>query len=615
VPGSELAGFPGQLDLVPEVGTIALGDRSYLVYPRTRHGERTPARGELVVCLVVGERAPALRATLARLRDPTLPGHHVVAMDGGSDDWSLADAIADAATGERTLLYRAPSGTTLGVLYRDALELVGSATAILVPVDPELAAAALTAFADALARHADAASAIAGSHEHLIHGETAAAAMLRSTDSAPMPLMALRGPVATAPSLAACTTPGGVALALCAALRPGHSVVAPLAAIDRRSDEPVPLDDVVPALRAIAWPASSALRHASTHRLGRALQQSSPRSGGAGEILATIASAMQWSRGSVAIEHPSGLADEDTQSFAAALDRAGITIADGSAPEPASWGIRWAPPGTPRVDTTVVRTAVRLSFHGETLPADLLAGVSETDALLVPSELHAAACRAAGVGPGKLTVVPPVVDTTVFRPGLRPIRLGKDDAFTFLLVTRWDRAAGWKAAVSAYARSFTARDPVSLVIVVAGPEDVSEAEVTADILAAMGAARPAAGDDAPDISLQTTRAALDSLPSIYAGADCLISPAADVLFERSAIEAMACGVPVSAPIRPALAPVLDQSCGFPLVPGPDMLDAALALAASDRVEAAARGAEARRRCLQVWSGDVAAGAVARALGV
>jgi glycosyltransferase involved in cell wall biosynthesis len=532
VPASELTGFPGQLDLVPEIGTALVGETSYLVYPRARH-ERTPAAGELVVVLVIGERAPALRATLARLRDPALPAHRLLILDRGSDDWSFADSLAQAAARENVTVYRAPDATTLGALYRDALELAGSAVAILVPVDPELAASALAAFGDALARMPEASSAIAGSHDHLIHGDAAAAALLGAPDPAPAPLLALRCPVTPVPSLDRCTTPGGVALALGVALRHGFTAVAPIA-LERQRDRPVPLDDVVAALRAIEWPASSSLLAAATRRLGRALEQSGVASADAGELLAAIASAP---RATVVLDRPAGSADESTHAFAAALDRAGIAVAD---------------------------------------------------------------------PPGKLIVVPTVVDVTVFHPGAPPIRLGKDGAFTFLLVTPWDRATGWDAAIAAYAHAFTARDPVSLVIVVTGPEGVSEADVTADILAIMD------GDDTPDVSLQTTSAALGSLPSIYTGADCLISPAADVPFERSALEAMACGVPVCAPLRPVLAGVLDEACGYPIT---GSLGATLVRASSDPVTAAARGAEARRACVEQWSGELAARAVARALGL
>jgi hypothetical protein len=591
MPAAEVAGFPGHLDLTPGLGTVELGDRSYLVYPHDRHAGLADAGG-VVVCLVARDRSTALRATLNRLADPSLPAHRLVILDGGSDDWSLSDAIAHAAGHGNAIVYQAPRAATLGALYQDALGAIGDATVILVPLHPDLAAAALGAFANTLDEDGEVRAAIGGEQQRIVHGDEATAASMRAATSAATPLMAFRGPAPRTSSLALCTTSGGVALALCGVLQRGPCAVAQLPSITGWPVEAISATEVERALESIARPWSAAVRAAAA-----AL-------GAEGPAEAAI----------VRVEHPSGWFDEDTRALAAALDRAGIHVGDeDTAPESAAWTIRFAPSARAGGDT---RIALRLA-SGEPSPTDaLVADARAADAVLVASESHADACRAAGVPDSSLTVVPPVVDTTIFRPGIPPLRLGQDGSFTFLIVTPWEPQAGWDAAVAAYVRAFDARDRVSLAIVVLGPGTPSEHDASIAVLEVIAAARPGAEDDVPDISLHTTPTALEHLPSIYAGADCLVS-ARTAQGDRATLEAMASGLPVLAPLRPVLAGVLDGSCGFPLSRSWDEaeLERALQLAASDRAGTAARGDEARRRAVRTWSGVQAAAAVARALGL
>jgi glycosyltransferase involved in cell wall biosynthesis len=593
MPAPEASGYPGQIDLAPHLATIAVGGRSYLVYPSDRPATLADAPGEPVVCLVARNRAGLLRTTLRRLADPSLPQHRVVVVDGGSDDSSLSVAIAHAATHENATVLQSARDVTLGALYTDVLELVGSGTAILVPLHPELAAVALDGFASALERADDARAAIMGEYEHVVHGDEAAAALMRRAGSAAAPLMALRGPARPSPALARCTTPAGVALALCGMLQRGTCAVARLPSITGAPMGAVPSGDLAAALDAIELPWSTAIRSAAA-ALGA--ERSAPAA-------------------SVTVEHPDWWVDEDTRALADALDRAGIVGDADIPPDAEGWTIRWLAPAAGEARVAHGPTALRLVFPGPALPESWLADARAADVLLVASESHAAACRAAGVPAENVAVVPPVVDTTRFRPGIAPLRLGQDDAFTFLLVTPWDRTAGWDRAVASYLRAFSARDDVSLAIVVVGREIPSEDEAGADVLAVIAAAG-LEEDDVPDISLHTTPGALEHLPAIYAGSHCLIAPGPGGQAERSAIEAMASAVPVIAPLGPVLVDALDGSSGVPL-PTPwteaDLVRA-LAEAASDRTSTAAKGGEARRRALAAWSGDRAAAAVIRALG-
>jgi glycosyltransferase involved in cell wall biosynthesis len=309
----------------------------------------------------------------------------------------------------------------------------------------------------------------------------------------------------------------------------------------------------------------------------------------------------------VAIEHPDTWVDEDTHALADALDRAGVLGDE----EGARWTIRWLPSPAGHVRSGHGGTALRLALSEPEPPAD----ARRADLLLVASEADATTCVAAGVPAAQLAVVPPAVDTLRFRPGTAPLRLGQEGTFAFLLVTRWGGRQGWDRVVAAYLRAFGARDRTSLVIVVVGPDIPSEEQAGAEILALIEAA-DRHEDDLPDIALHTTLP-LERLPSIHAGADCLVVPAVDGWGTRTAIEGMASGLPVIAPLNPVLAGVLDGSSGVPLPDRWDETDLAqeLADAASDPAHAARLGAEARRRAVATWSGGRAAAAAIRALGL
>src|SRR3954470_18171235 len=107
MPASEASGFPGQLDVGAELGSVVLGGRAYLVYPRSRH-DAFAEEPAVSICLVARDRSTALRATLQRLTDPSLPPHRIVVIDGSSDDWSLSDGIAHAARHENAIVYQSP---------------------------------------------------------------------------------------------------------------------------------------------------------------------------------------------------------------------------------------------------------------------------------------------------------------------------------------------------------------------------------------------------------------------------------------------------------------------------------------------------------------------------
>ena len=122
------------------------------------------------VCLVVRNGSGALRATLRRLADASAPPHHVVIVDGGSDDWSLSDAIAHAAAHEHAIVYQSPRAAPIGALYAAALEVVGGGTSVLTPLHPELAHAALVLLPPALEHADDILGAIPGVPAQLVTG-------------------------------------------------------------------------------------------------------------------------------------------------------------------------------------------------------------------------------------------------------------------------------------------------------------------------------------------------------------------------------------------------------------------------------------------------------------
>lgn len=91
--------------------------------------------------------------------------------------------------------------------------------------------------------------------------------------------------------------------------------------------------------------------------------------------------------------------------------------------------------------------------------------LKHADLLWLPSEAHATAAQAAGIGKERIKILPGPVNQKVFHPRAKaPEVLKKGKDFTFLFVGNPLRRKGLDLALWAYLAEFKAKEPVRLVI-------------------------------------------------------------------------------------------------------------------------------------------------------
>ena len=219
--------------------------------------------------------------------------------------------------------------------------------------------------------------------------------------------------------------------------------------------------------------------------------------------------------------------------------------------------------------------------------ADRLANLTEiTPAALegASAALHRLGISAAQVRRGRL-------DLDRYRPGVTPLPIALR-GLRFLCSFDWDGRPpiGLPDAIGAFLSAFAAAEPVSLLLWPAVADAAGAGEIEAWLVELITGALKRSVDDIPDIVVQTAALRGEDRPALYAAIDCVIAlPTAEG--ELTAMEAMACGVPVVAAPDGPLQELVTEASGFPV--GPDGI--APALRAARGADLAARGAMARAR--------------------
>ncbi len=189
---------------------------------------------------------------------------------------------------------------------------------------------------------------------------------------------------------------------------------------------------------------------------------------------------------------------------------------------------------------------IRTMFETDSVPQDWVGRLNQMDEVWVPTSFNVETFTNAGVTV-PIQVVPGGVDATLFRPGLRPLRVPGVRGTVFLSVFEWAFRKGWDVMLSAWAEAFGPDDDVSLVLRTASPSGpVGEAvpiEQRIDAyLESLGKAR---SDVAPIVVLDRPLSLAD-LPRLYAAADVYVSASRGEGWGRPMLEAMACRIPVVA---------------------------------------------------------------------
>lgn len=144
-----------------------------------------------------------------------------------------------------------------------------------------------------------------------------------------------------------------------------------------------------------------------------------------------------------------------------------------------------------------------------------------------------------GLPAERVHVVSPGVDTSLFKPETKPLKLKTKKRYKFLFVggTIWRK--GPDVLLDAYLKAFTTDDDVCLVIKDMGGSSFYKGMTFGDQI------RQIQADPlAPEILYLTDDMPPRNLPRLYAACDCLVQPYRGEGFGLPIAEAMACGLPV-----------------------------------------------------------------------
>ncbi|MFC0532153.1 glycosyltransferase [Phytohabitans kaempferiae] len=233
-----------------------------------------------------------------------------------------------------------------------------------------------------------------------------------------------------------------------------------------------------------------------------------------------------------------------------------------------------------------------VTFHGEEGDAPAIAGTA--DAIVVLSRAEAHGVRRLGAAPGTVSVIPPGVDTTRFAPEGRA--WARRRTHRVIAVGQLVARSGFAAAVAALPEL-----PDTELVVVGRPRPPSNGlgQHAAEL-------RAAAVNDGVHEQLRLTGAApYGDMPGWYRSADLLVCTPEHGSFPRSAVEAMACGVPVVATAGGPLAETVADGVTGRLVP-PDGLAAAIRDLLDDPDLRRAYGMAAAERARQLFDWTEAA---------
>jgi glycosyltransferase involved in cell wall biosynthesis len=220
---------------------------------------------------------------------------------------------------------------------------------------------------------------------------------------------------------------------------------------------------------------------------------------------------------------------------------------------------------------------------------------------LIPRSRSAAMhLQQAGVPAAQIApVVHSGVDTAVYRPlhkGDARARFGIDeDRSVLLCIGRMHENKGMDLLVRAMTRIKVSDPECLLVLKGTGPQEKGLRSLVRDL------------DLADNITIMTDRLDQEDMARLYNSADLLTVASRTDLFPFTAIEAIACGVPVATSFARGLkSDIVDQGAGAMLSPEPQRMATDLLCLLEDPVRLDVMGSRARELALKDFSYDVGA---------
>jgi glycosyltransferase involved in cell wall biosynthesis len=278
---------------------------------------------------------------------------------------------------------------------------------------------------------------------------------------------------------------------------------------------------------------------------------------------------------------------------------------------------------------------VRTMFESDSLPGTWAPLLNTMDEVWVPSAFNVETFRRGGVTV-PLHVVPGGVDSDVFRPGLAPLPIEGLRGTVFLYVFEWSLRKGWDVLLTAWARTFSSEDDVTLLLRTHVFDDTEGTQPGINewidtFLSRLGTSRAKV---AP-IRVLTDPVSASEMPRLYATASAYVHPSRGEGWGRPIMEAMSSGLPAiatgwsgnmafmtadnSLPIESVLAEVPEDTDGPWLQgqrwaePSAEHLSQLMRGVVDDPDRARAIGARARADVVKHWTWANAVGVAERRL--
>jgi glycosyltransferase involved in cell wall biosynthesis len=187
------------------------------------------------------------------------------------------------------------------------------------------------------------------------------------------------------------------------------------------------------------------------------------------------------------------------------------------------------------------------------------------DEVWTPSEYSRRAFVRAGIAPELVRVVPNGVDLDRFSPQGPRLSLPTDKKTIFLFVGGAIYRKGIDLLLSAFARAFSRRDDVALVVKAGFADGVYRGQTADEMLARFRALA-----DAPELVVIEGHLSAAQLPALYRAADVLVQPSRGEGFCLPVLEALACGLPVIVTAGGATDAFVNDACAWrvPARPAP-----------------------------------------------
>ena len=185
----------------------------------------------------------------------------------------------------------------------------------------------------------------------------------------------------------------------------------------------------------------------------------------------------------------------------------------------------------------------RAMFWTDRIPTRWVEPCNAMDEVWVPSHFNRETFVASGVAPEKVRVLPPGVDTKLFRPGRVPLRIPHLRGFNFLCVTNLHDRKGTELLLQAFLQEFKTDDDIALVLKVS-PQKDNPIDFEAELAFFIEKQASLLLEKSPTVIFIDEFLPQSEMPSLYAAADAFVLPTHGEGCGRVLLEALASELPV-----------------------------------------------------------------------